>query len=104
MRMQDFQTQQIPYATEPMTMLDFQTQPPSGKELRSPNENAGFPDTTNTICNRTNDNAGFPDTQPPSGKELRSPNENAGFPDTTNTICNRTNDNAGFPYTQPLSK
>ena len=36
--------------------------PSFGKEGCSPNENAGFPDATNTTCNRTNDNSGFPDT------------------------------------------
>ena len=36
--------------------------PPSGEEGCLPNENAGFPDTTNTTYNRINDNAEFPDT------------------------------------------
>ena len=40
--------------------------------------------TTNTTCNRNN--------------------ENAGFPDITNTTCNRSNQNiGGIPDTQPLN-
>ena len=35
---------------------------PSGEEGCSPNENTGFPDTSNTTCNRSNKNAGFLDT------------------------------------------
>ena len=59
MRMQDFQTQQIPHTTESMTMQNFQTQqnyvlkkmlPTSGEECCSASENAGFPDTTKTMC------------------------------------------------------
>ena len=45
MKIQDFQTQQIPHAPEAMRVQDFQTQ-----EGYSANENAGFPDTTKTTC------------------------------------------------------
>ena len=46
MRMQDFQTQQIPHATEPMIMQDFQT------HSCWANEYIVFPDTTKTMCYR----------------------------------------------------
>ena len=51
-------------ATQPIR-IQGQTKmlPPSGEEGYSPNENARFPDTTNTTCNRSNESVGFPDTR-----------------------------------------
>ena len=60
--------------------------PPFRKEGHSPNENVGFSVTTNTTCNRSNKNAGFPDTTKLHAEEEGcSANENAGFSDTTKT-------------------
>ena len=53
--------------------------PPSGEEGHSFNENAAFPDITNTTCNRSNQNTRLPDTY------SHSTNEHPGFPDTTKT-------------------
>ena len=44
MRMQDFQTQQIPHITEAIRMQDSQT------HSSSANEHTVFPDTTKTTC------------------------------------------------------
>ena len=63
---------------------------PSGEEGCSPNENTGFPDTTNTTCNRSNKNARFLDTTKLHAEEGYSANENAGFPYTTKTTCYRS--------------
>ena len=53
----------------------------------SANENVGFPVTINTTWNRSNKNAGFPDTTKLHAEEEGcSANENAGFPDTTKTM------------------
>ena len=43
-RIQDFQTQQIPHATEVIRIQDFKT------HSHSANEHAGFPDTKKTTC------------------------------------------------------
>ena len=61
--------------------------PPSGEEGYSSNENAGFPDTINTTCNRSNENVRFLDTIKLHAEEGHSANENVGFPDTTKTTC-----------------
>ena len=53
--------------SKPLSQSEYRTNKmlqPSGEEGCSPIENTGFPDTTNTTCNRSNQNAGFPDTQP----------------------------------------
>ena len=61
---------------------------PSGEEGHSPNKNIGFLDTTYTTCNRSNQNAGFLDTQ--NGLA----NKHAGFPDTTKTPVTKAQHNA----------
>ena len=55
--------------------------PPAGEEGHSSNENAGFLDTTNTTCNRSNQNTRLPDTH------SRSTNQYPATPDTTKTRC-----------------
>ena len=61
--------------------------PPSGGEGHSSNENAAFPDITNTTCNRSNQNAWLPDTQ-------RSTNQHPEFPDTTKPCVTEVQHNA----------
>ena len=52
------------------------------------NQNAGFPVITNTACNRSNENVGFPDTTKLHAEEEgHSDNEHVGFPDTSKTTC-----------------
>ena len=67
---------------------DNKMPPPFGEEGCSPNENAGFPVTANTTCNRSNENVGFLDiAKQHAEEECCSANENAEFPDTAKTTC-----------------
>ena len=55
--------------------------PLAGEEGHSTNENAGFLDTTNTACNRSNQKTRLPDTH------SHSTNQHPATPDTTKTRC-----------------
>ena len=81
--MQNFQSQEIPHATEAMRMQDFQTQQNYmlKKKAAQPMRMQDF---------QTQENYMLKKVLPPFGEEDCSANENVGFPDTTKTTCYRS--------------
>ena len=82
-------------ATQPIRMcLTIKMLPHFGEEGCSTNENVGFLVTTKIICNRSNENAGYPNTIKLHVQEDCSANEHVGFPVTTKPHVAKARHNA----------
>ena len=82
-------------ATQPIRMhLTIKMLPPFGEEGCSANENAGFLVITKIICNRSNENAGCPDTTKLHVQEDCPANEHVGFAVTTKPRVAKARHNA----------